>query len=128
MAYGHASGLGRPVRVPGTGIRGARLGIPCQNDFSVAYVAANSNTELPWYYRLAAIWGAHEGSLLLWVTMLAGWSLAVAAASAARCRNDVAACVLAVMGMDQRGLSACSHWGLPTRSNGCFQRPPRAVI
>ncbi|MDT0635642.1 heme lyase CcmF/NrfE family subunit [Spectribacter hydrogenoxidans] len=69
-----------------------------QNDFSVAYVAANSNTELPWYYRLAAIWGAHEGSLLLWVTMLAGWSLAVAAFSRSL-PTDVAACVLAVMGM-----------------------------
>ncbi len=69
-----------------------------QNDFSVAYVAANSNTELPWYYRLAAVWGAHEGSLLLWVTMLAGWSLAVAAFSRSL-PTDVAACVLAVMGM-----------------------------
>ena len=42
------------------------------NDFSVAYVAANSNTQLPWFYRLSAIWGAHEGSLLLWMMLLAG--------------------------------------------------------
>jgi len=37
------------------------------NDFSVAYVAQNSNSNLPWMYRVAAIWGAHEGSLLLWI-------------------------------------------------------------
>ncbi|EAR20574.1 heme lyase CcmF/NrfE family subunit [Nitrococcus mobilis] len=47
------------------------------NDFSVAYVAANSNTALPWYYRFAAVWGAHEGSLLLWVLILAVWSVTV---------------------------------------------------
>ncbi|MBS62626.1 heme lyase CcmF/NrfE family subunit [Salinisphaera sp.] len=67
------------------------------NDFSVAYVAANSNTQLPWFYRLSAIWGAHEGSLLLWMMLLAGWSLAVALASRTLPR-DVASCVLAVMG------------------------------
>jgi cytochrome c-type biogenesis protein CcmF len=48
------------------------------NDFSVLNVATNSNSSLPWYYRLAATWGSHEGSLLLWVLMLAGWMLAVA--------------------------------------------------
>ncbi|HET8700502.1 MAG TPA: cytochrome c biogenesis protein CcsA, partial [Nitrococcus sp.] len=47
------------------------------NDFSVAYVAENSNTALPWYYRFAAVWGAHEGSLLLWVTILGVWTVAV---------------------------------------------------
>ncbi|MES1925223.1 heme lyase CcmF/NrfE family subunit [Salinisphaera sp. T31B1] len=67
------------------------------NDFSVAYVAANSNTHLPWFYRIAAIWGAHEGSLLLWMMELACWSLAVAAASRSLPR-EVASCVLAVMG------------------------------
>src|SRR5678815_4330502 len=36
------------------------------NDFSVLYVAQNSNSELPTFYRFAAVWGAHEGSLLLW--------------------------------------------------------------
>ena len=35
------------------------------NDFSIAYVANNSNTLLPWFYRFSAVWGAHEGSLLL---------------------------------------------------------------
>jgi cytochrome c-type biogenesis protein CcmF len=53
-----------------------------QDDFSIAYVAHNSNTALPWAYKLAAVWGAHEGSLLLWATMLALWSLAVARGSA----------------------------------------------
>ena len=49
-----------------------------QNDFSVAYVAENSNVELPWPYRITAVWGAHEGSLLLWVSVLGLWTLAVA--------------------------------------------------
>ncbi len=48
------------------------------NDFSVWYVAMNSNTELPIMYRFAAVWGGHEGSLLLWVLLLALWALAVA--------------------------------------------------
>ena len=47
------------------------------NDFSVAYVAAHSNSRLPTVYRAAAVWGGHEGSLLLWVLMLNGWTLAV---------------------------------------------------
>ena len=38
----------------------------CSNDFSVAYVARQSNTELPLMYRISAVWGGHEGSLLLW--------------------------------------------------------------
>ncbi len=48
------------------------------SDFSVAYVADNSNRALPWYYRLTAVWGGHEGSMLLWTLVLAGWTLAVA--------------------------------------------------
>ncbi|MGB1885025.1 MAG: heme lyase CcmF/NrfE family subunit [Gammaproteobacteria bacterium] len=47
------------------------------NDFSVAYVAANSNTALPGALRFSALWGAHEGSLLLWVLILSLWSAAV---------------------------------------------------
>jgi cytochrome c-type biogenesis protein CcmF len=50
-------------------------------DFSVIYVASNSNSALPTFYRVAALWGAHEGSLLLWIWILAGWTLAVAVAS-----------------------------------------------
>jgi len=48
------------------------------DDFSVAYVANNSNTLLPWQYKFSAVWGAHEGSFLLWILIMAGWSLAVA--------------------------------------------------
>lgn len=47
------------------------------NDFSVVYVAQNSNTTLPWVYRFCAVWGAHEGSLLLWVFVLTLWMSAV---------------------------------------------------
>ena len=48
------------------------------DDFSVAYVANNSNTLLPDRFKLSAVWGAHEGSLLLWALILAGWTAAVA--------------------------------------------------
>jgi cytochrome c-type biogenesis protein CcmF len=47
------------------------------NDFSVRYVAENSNSALPLFYRVTALWGAHEGSLLLWIFLLASWTLAV---------------------------------------------------
>ena len=47
-------------------------------DFSVTYVVQNSNTALPLMYRISAVWGAHEGSMLLWVLMLGGWTAAVA--------------------------------------------------
>ena len=43
-------------------------------DFSVTYVATNASRDLPLMYRLSAVWGAHEGSVLLWVLMIAGWS------------------------------------------------------
>ncbi len=46
------------------------------NDFSIAYVANNSNTDLPLIYRLTAVWGAHEGSLLLWCMLMALWTVA----------------------------------------------------
>ncbi len=72
------------------------------NDFTVAYVATNSNTLLPVYYRVAATWGAHEGSLLLWVLLLSSWSLAVAIFSREMPR-DALARVLAVMGMINAG-------------------------
>ncbi|GBU08941.1 heme lyase subunit CcmF [Gammaproteobacteria bacterium] len=47
------------------------------NDFSYQYVATHSNTRLPVYYQLSAIWGGHEGSMLLWVLTLTGWMAAV---------------------------------------------------
>lgn len=43
------------------------------NDFTLQYVVANSHSQLPWYYKLTAVWGAHEGSLLLWVLILVFW-------------------------------------------------------
>ena len=49
-----------------------------RNDFTVSYVATNSNSALPLMYRIAAVWGAHEGSLLLWVMILSTWALLVA--------------------------------------------------
>ena len=49
-----------------------------QNDFSVLYVASHSNSQLPLHYRLTAVWGGHEGSMLLWMLMLGGWMAAVA--------------------------------------------------
>lgn len=49
-----------------------------QDDFSVAYVARNSNTQLPDHYKISAVWGAHEGSLLLWALILTLWTAAVA--------------------------------------------------
>ena len=67
------------------------------SDFSVAYVAANSNTQLPDHYKVTAVWGAHEGSFLLWELTQAGWTLAVALLS----RNlpqALSSRVLAIMG------------------------------
>ena len=52
------------------------------HDFSVAYVATNSNLELPLGYRISAVWGAHEGPMLLWVLILNVWSAAVSASGA----------------------------------------------
>jgi len=52
-----------------------------ENDFTVSLVATHSNLSLPLHYRVAATWGSHEGSILLWVLMLAGWTSAVAAFS-----------------------------------------------
>lgn len=66
------------------------------NDFSVAYVASNSNSMLPLHFRVAAVWGGHEGSLLLWVQILALWTLAVAVFSR-RLPAAMTARVLAVM-------------------------------
>ena len=69
-----------------------------QNDFSVVYVAQHSNTLLPLEYRVAAVWGGHEGSLLLWVVMLVLWTLAVAGLSRALPAPMVAR-VLGVLGL-----------------------------
>ena len=69
-----------------------------RHDFSVLYVASNSNSALPLPYRIAAVWGGHEGSLLLWVLMLCVWMLAVARFSA-HLPLPVLSRILAVMGL-----------------------------
>ena len=72
------------------------------DDFSVAYIAQNSNSALPVQFKVSALWGGHEGSLLLWVLVLAGWTLAVALRSE-ELPLDMRARVLAVMGMIAAG-------------------------
>ncbi len=72
------------------------------NDFSVVNVASNSNSQLPMAYRIAATWGSHEGSMLLWVFMLAGWTVAVSLLSS-RLPLAMVARVLGVMGFVSAG-------------------------
>ena len=68
------------------------------NDFSVLNVATNSNSQLPLHYRLAATWGSHEGSLLLWTFMLGIWTVAVSLFSR-HLPEEMVARVLSVMGI-----------------------------
>lgn len=68
------------------------------NDFSVLYVAEHSNSQLPTQYRFAAIWGGHEGSLLLWALFLSVWTAAVALFSR-HLPEEMVARVLGVMGL-----------------------------
>jgi cytochrome c-type biogenesis protein CcmF len=68
------------------------------NDFSVLYVAQHSNSQLPTVYRISAIWGGHEGSLLLWAFLLSVWTLAVAIYSK-HLPEEMVARVLGVMGL-----------------------------
>ena len=74
-------------------------------DFSLQYVAENSNSLLPLHYRFTAVWGAHEGSLLLWTLVIAGWSATVARFSRAL-PDTVSARVLGVMGIVAVGFLA----------------------
>src|SRR5690606_28770215 len=57
---------------------GCLIALFVNNDFTVSLVATHSNLHLPLHYRVAASWGSHEGSIVLWVLMLAGWTSAVA--------------------------------------------------
>jgi len=68
------------------------------SDFSVVYVANNSNVKLPLAYRISAVWGAHEGSLLLWAVILSIWTTAVALFSRSLPQAMVAR-VISVMGL-----------------------------
>ncbi|HEY3654918.1 MAG TPA: heme lyase CcmF/NrfE family subunit [Steroidobacteraceae bacterium] len=78
-------------------------------DFSVKYVAHNSNSHLPLFYRVAALWGAHEGSLLLWISILAIWSVAVAAFSR-QLPMTFSSRVLGVMGLVSSGFLLFTLW------------------
>ena len=78
------------------------------HDFSVENVALHSNSQLPTHYRFAATWGSHEGSLLLWSLMLAGWGAAVTFFSR-HLPTTLRARVLAVMGLIAVGFLMCQH-------------------
>ena len=73
------------------------------NDFSVSYVAENSNSQLPVWYRVAASWGAHQGSILMWTTILSLWTF-VAAFRMRTLTDSFSSRVLAVMGMINFGI------------------------
>jgi cytochrome c-type biogenesis protein CcmF len=73
------------------------------NDFSVLYVAEHSNALLPTVYRIGAVWGGHEGSLLLWIFLLTGWAFAVAQLSKTLDEFMIAR-VLSVLGLIASGL------------------------
>lgn len=66
-------------------------------DFTLQYVAQHTSTQTPLYYRITAVWGAHEGSFLLWCLILAGWTLAVAIFNRAM-PHDLTARALSVLG------------------------------
>lgn len=73
------------------------------NDFSLEYVARNSNSALPLYYRIAAVWGAHEGSMLLWALILGLWTVAVTIFSHSLAEEFLAR-VLSIMGLVSVGI------------------------
>jgi cytochrome c-type biogenesis protein CcmF len=92
------------------------------NDFSVVNVARNSYSQLPEVYRFTATWGSHEGSMLLWVLILAFWSTAVSVFSR-HLPEDMAARVLGVMGLISVGFLAF----LLTTSNPFERLLPAAI-
>src|SRR6202048_4139198 len=99
------------------------------NDFSVLYVARNSNSELPLFYKVAALWGAHEGSLLLWILILSIWSVAVAAFSR-QLPLSFSSRVLGVMGLISGGFMLFTLWTsnpflrlIPAASDGADLNP-----
>ena len=83
------------------------------NDFSVKYVAENSNTQLPILYKASAVWGAHEGSLLLWVFVLSLWSIAVSIFSK-QIPSNLLNLILTVLGAVSFGSVSYTHLTLPT--------------
>ena len=99
--------LARPAAVAQAVLMGAAFGCLItafiDNDFTVLYVAQHSNSLLPLPYRVAAVWGGHEGSLLLWVVMLSLWALAVSLFSK-ELPDDMIARVLGVLALVTAGL------------------------
>jgi cytochrome c-type biogenesis protein CcmF len=75
------------------------------DDFSVSFVASHSNSALPVFYKATAAWGGHEGSMLLWIAVLAVWTLAVAAGSRSQ-PQEFASRVLGVLGIVSAGMIA----------------------
>jgi cytochrome c-type biogenesis protein CcmF len=99
------------------------------SDFSVLYVARNSNSQLPLFYRVTAVWGAHEGSLLLWILILSIWSVAVAAFSR-QLPLSFSSRVLGVMGLVSSGFMLFTLWTsnpferlLPAAADGADLNP-----
>ncbi len=99
------------------------------NDFSVLYIARNSNSQLPLFYKVAALWGAHEGSLLLWILILSIWSVAVAAFSR-QLPLSFSSRVLGVMGLISGGFMLFTLWTsnpflrlIPAASDGADLNP-----
>ncbi len=82
------------------------------NDFSLAYVAQNSHPSLPFFYRLTAVWGAHEGSFLLWIFLLDVWTAALCFFTA-RWQTEIRSLTLALLG----GISFCFLVFLTLTSN-----------
>jgi cytochrome c-type biogenesis protein CcmF len=75
------------------------------DDFSVGFVALHSNSALPAFYKATAAWGGHEGSMLLWIAVLAVWTMAVAAGSRSQ-PQEFASRVLGVLGIVSAGMIA----------------------
>lgn len=74
------------------------------NDFSVLYVAQNSSTQLPTFYRFSALWAAHEGSVLLWIFLLSAWSIFITIIYQQRFSSFLKAQLLGIVGFINAGL------------------------
>ena len=92
------------------------------SDFSILNVARNSNENLPWFYKFAAVWGSHEGSVLFWVTTLCWWTFAVAV-SARKLPEKVLARILGTLNLIVFGL----YLFILTTSNPFLRLFPPAV-
>ncbi|MDX2345679.1 MAG: heme lyase CcmF/NrfE family subunit, partial [Legionella sp.] len=75
-----------------------------QDDFTVRYVLLNSSVSLPGFYKLCAVWGGHEGSMLLWVLILSGWMVAIVLLSRNKLERIFYERVLQVLGALSIGL------------------------